>query len=163
VPDAEFFEERVQIVLPSLPVRLDDLQDGADVLLHRQPAEDRCLLGQVADAEAGALVHRKARHVVPVDLDRSGVDADQPGDHVEDGGLARAVRSEEADGFAAAKRQRNVLHNHPALEGAPQAPCHEPILGAVLARCFDDFVIVIPGRWRSPQRVQCAQFGQLQR
>ena len=59
--DVELLEQRVEVLLAPPAVRLDDLQHGADVVLHRQAAEDRRLLRQVADAEAGALVHRQMR------------------------------------------------------------------------------------------------------
>ena len=130
--DVEFFEQRVEVGLAQIAVWLDDLQDGADVVFHRQSPKDRCLLRQVADAETRALVHREMRHVEAVDLDRPGIGADQPGNHVEDGGLAGAVRSEQADRLAAAERQRYILHHKPPLEGASQPARYQPILTRIL-------------------------------
>ena len=129
--DVKFLEQRIEIAFAELLVRLDDLQHRADVVLHRQPAEDRRLLRQIADAEPGALVHRQVRDVEAVDLDRAGIGADQPGDHVEDGGLAGAVRAEQPDRLAAAKRQRHVVDHEPSLEGAPQAARDEPVLAGM--------------------------------
>ena len=67
--DVELLEQRIEVALAQLPVGLDDLEHGADVVLDRQPAEDRRLLRQVADAEARAPIHRQMRHVEAVDLD----------------------------------------------------------------------------------------------
>ena len=46
-------------------------QHGQDILLDGQAAEDRGLLRQIADAEAGALVHRQGGDVLAVELDRA--------------------------------------------------------------------------------------------
>ena len=85
-----------------LRLGLDQLQHRHDVLLDRQAAEDRGFLRQVADAEAGAAVHGQPRHVAAVEGDAAGVGGDQAGDHVEHGGLAGAVGTEQADRLAAA-------------------------------------------------------------
>ena len=114
--DVEFVEQRVELVLALALVRLDHLEDRADVLLDGQAAEDRGLLRQVADAEAGAPVHRQPGDVVAVELDAAVVGLDQPGDHVEDGGLAGAVRAEQADRLAAPHIKRDALHHGAAGE-----------------------------------------------
>ena len=90
-------------------VGLDHLEDGADVLLDGHAAEDRGFLRQVADAEAGAAVHRHAGDVVAVELDGAVVGLDQAGDHVEDRGLAGAVRAEQADRLAARHREAGIV------------------------------------------------------
>ena len=56
------------------------------------------------------------------------IGTDQPGDHVEDGGLAGAVRAEQTDRLAATERERHILDDEAALEGAAQAARHEPVL-----------------------------------
>ena len=73
------------------------LQDGQDVLLDGELAEDGRFLGQVTHAQAGALVHRQARDVARLEPDRALIRPDDPDDHVEGGGLAGAVRAEQAD------------------------------------------------------------------
>ena len=50
-----------------------------------------------------------AGDIVAVDLDRALVDRHQPGDHVEAGRLAGAVRAEQADGLAGAHAQRHAV------------------------------------------------------
>jgi hypothetical protein len=61
-----------------LRVGLDHLQHRADVLLDREAAEDRGLLRQVADAEAGAAVHRQLGDVVAVEVDHAAVGLIRP-------------------------------------------------------------------------------------
>src|SRR5437763_8252355 len=97
--DVELLQQGIEIGLAATPVGLNHFQYGADIVLDVQTAEDRCFLRQVADPEPSALVHRKSRDVVAVELDLSAIGLDQSGDHVEDGGLAGAIRSEQADGF----------------------------------------------------------------
>jgi hypothetical protein len=90
--DVELVQERVELALPLPPARLHDLEHGADVVLDVQAPEDRGFLGQVADAEAGATVHGQVGDGVPVERDHAPVGRDEAGDHVEDRGLAGAVR-----------------------------------------------------------------------
>ena len=87
-----------------------------DVVAHAHAAEDRVLLRQVADAEPRALVHRQRGDVRAVDRDAARIGRDQAHDHVEAGGLARAVGTQQADDLAAAQVQADVLHHLAALE-----------------------------------------------
>ena len=112
---AELVEKRFQILRPLPAVGLDHLQHGADVVLHRQAAEDRGFLRQIADAEPCAAIHRQAGDVEAVEPDRAVVGLDQPGDHVEAGRLARAIGAEQADGLAALHREADVAHHLAAL------------------------------------------------
>ncbi len=76
--DREFFEQAAQLDILPAAIRLVQFEHGADVLLHRQAAKDRCLLREIADAEPGAAIHRHRRHVVAVDLDRTLIDGTRP-------------------------------------------------------------------------------------
>src|SRR5688572_20670304 len=111
--DRELGEEILEPRLARVLQRLDHLEDGADVLLDREAAEDRGLLRKVADAEPRAAIHRQLRDVVPVEADRSDVGRDEAGDHVEAGRLAGAVRAEEADRLAALHEEADVAHDGP--------------------------------------------------
>src|SRR6202030_3124273 len=91
-------------------------EHGADVVLDIEAAEDRGFLRQIADAEPGALVHRQLGDVAAVELDAALVGFDQPGRHVEHGGLAGAVRAEETDGFALAHIEADAFDHHAADE-----------------------------------------------
>ena len=90
---------------------LDHFEHGADVLLDGEAAEDRGFLRQIADAEPRALIHRQLGDVVAVELDRAAIGLDQAGDHVEHGGLAGAVRAEQADRLAAADIDADAAHD----------------------------------------------------
>ncbi len=106
----------VEVAFPALLVALDHFQHGADVLFDIEAAENRGFLRQIADAEAGALVHRQRRDVVAVELDASFVGLDQAGHHIEHRRLAGAVGAKEAHRFAAADRKADALDDPAADE-----------------------------------------------
>ena len=81
------------------------LEDRREVLAHRELAEDRRLLRQVADAEPRAPVHRQPREVVrrrARPCPPSGVTS--PTTMLKLGRLAGAVRAEQPDHLARARR-----------------------------------------------------------
>ncbi len=125
---------RVELGLAPVPVGLDDLEHGADVVLDVQAAEDRGFLRQVADAQPGAAVHRQARDVVAVERDPPAIGRHQAGDHVEDGGLAGAVGSEQANRLAVADIEPGVLDDGPAAIALGQPFDREDTLAAPVAR-----------------------------
>ena len=100
-----------ELRLALLPGGFDDFEHRADILLDGEAAEDRGFLRQITDAEPRALIHRQFRDVVAVELDRAAIRLDQAGDHVEHGGLAGAVRAQQADGFATAHIDADAAHD----------------------------------------------------
>src|SRR4029079_9607627 len=54
--------------------------------------------------------------VAPIDLDRAFVGGNETGDHIEHGGLARAVRPEQSDRLAAAEVETNAADDGALLE-----------------------------------------------
>ena len=66
------------------------------------------------------------RDVVAVDVDDAAVGLHQAGDHVEDRGLAGAVRAEQADRLAARHREAGVVHHRAAAVGLGEAARHQP-------------------------------------
>ena len=68
--DAEFGHQLLDHGFQAGRIGFDQFGGGADVLFGRQSAEDRGLLRQIADAQPRAAIHRKARDVVAVELDR---------------------------------------------------------------------------------------------
>jgi hypothetical protein len=76
------------------------LEDGEDVLLDGELAEDAGLLGEVAHAEPGAQILLQGRDVLPVEQHAPLVGRDLPGGHAERRGLAGAVGPEQADHLA---------------------------------------------------------------
>jgi hypothetical protein len=122
----EFLEQGIEFRLALGAVGFDHLQHGADVLLHRQAAEDRGLLRQIADAKPRPPVHRHVGDVVAVDLDGALIGPHQTGDHVEDGGLAGAVGAEKPDRLAARHGEAGVPHHHALAIGLGQALGDKP-------------------------------------
>ena len=97
-------------------VGLGDLEDGEDVLLDRQAAEDRHLLRQVAEAEPGAAVHGQRGDVEAVDHHLPALGRDEAGDGVEAGGLAAAVGAEQRHHLAGGEVHRDVAdHRAPPV------------------------------------------------
>src|SRR5690606_29922476 len=98
--NVELLKEFVQPSLTFLAALLNDLKNGADIVFNRQPAEDRSFLGEVANSEAGATVHRHAGNVVAIDLNRAAIDGNKTGDHVKAGGLACTIGAKQSHSFA---------------------------------------------------------------
>ena len=105
-------------------------EDGQDVLLDGQLAEDRLFLRQIAHAEAGPAVHRQAGHVLAVEDDLAVVGRDLAGGHAEAGGLAGPVGPEQADDLAGVHGVGDAVHDLPpavvldqsaSLPGSPSA------------------------------------------
>ncbi len=107
--DRQVVEQRVESVGERVRIEVLQLEDGADVLGDRELAEDRRLLRQIRQPEAGAGMDRQPREIASVELDPAAVRRDQPDDHVEARRLARAVRAEQADDLAARHVQRHVV------------------------------------------------------
>ncbi len=125
--DAQFFQQAVAVLVDLAPVALVQLQHRHDVLFDRHAAEDRRFLRQVADAEAGALVHRLAGDVLAVEQDGAVVGLDQAGDHVEAGRLAGAVGSQETHDLAARQLQADALDHGAVLVGLADAVDHDAV------------------------------------
>lgn len=100
-------------------------EHGQNVLFHGQPAKDRSFLRQIADAEARATIHRHPRHFIAVDRDHAFIHRHEAGDHVETGGLAGAVRPEQANGLATPHNQRHAVDDAARVIGLRQPMGHE--------------------------------------
>lgn len=92
-------------------VGLDHFQHRANVVLDRQSAKNRRFLRQITDTEPRALVHRQLRHIVTIEFDTAAIRLDKTGDHVEAGGFACAIRSENTDGFATPDIEADAVHD----------------------------------------------------
>ena len=99
---------------------VEGLEDGAQVVLHRQAAEDRGLLRQIADAALGAQEHRHVGEVDVAEQHLALVGRRQAHHHVEGSGLAGAVGAEQADHLAGADVHRNVVDHVAAAVGLAQ-------------------------------------------
>src|SRR4029453_2334624 len=81
------------------------------VVRHGQRAEDRRRLERTAEPAAGALERRQPGDVGAVETDRAPGRAEQPAHEVEQGGLARAVRSDPRQELARLHRQVDGVHD----------------------------------------------------
>ena len=82
----------MQTLLSRLFVETQSLENGEDVLLDRQPAENRWLLRQVTDAFSCARIHRGVGEVFLVKQNAPGIRRRESHRHVEGRGFPRAVR-----------------------------------------------------------------------
>ena len=117
---AELLDERLDALGLVLLRVGGHLQHGADVLLDREPPEDRGLLRQVAHAQLGAAVDGQARElgdllVVVLEEDATLVGLDESHDHVERRGLAGSVGSEQADDLSLIDVDGDVVHHRAGL------------------------------------------------
>ncbi len=118
--DLQVVEQLGQAVLDDYPRQRTLLviqlqfEDGTDVFLDRELAEDRSFLRQVGQAESRAPVNRQMRYRFAIDHDVTVVQRHQADHHVEAGRLAGAVRAEQAHDLAALHGQRDVFHDRTA-------------------------------------------------
>ena len=131
--DIEFIQQGIELGFALFLGGFHHLQHRANILFHAEAAKNRRFLRQITDPEPGALVHWQLGDVAAVELDAALVGFDQPGRHVEDGGLAGAVRAEEADGFALAHIEADAFDHHAADEALLDAVDREHAL-ALAAR-----------------------------
>jgi hypothetical protein len=113
----------------------DGFEDGQDVVLDRHLAEDRLVLGEVAESSARAAIHRPAGDVLAEQLHGAFVRADHPDDHAEGRGLARAVGAQQADDLAAMHAQRDFVHHAALLVGLDQVTGFEEQLAGGFGTC----------------------------
>src|SRR2546422_2964076 len=109
----QFLQQIFQAHRPFLTAHPARLQDRQQVLLDGQLAENRRFLRQVAQAQARAPVHRQARNIAMVEFDRARIRPDEAHDHVEGGGLARAIGTEQTHYLAGGNSNRNTVDDTP--------------------------------------------------
>ena len=85
------------------------LQHGAHILFHIEFAKDRCFLRQVTQAQARTAVDWHVSNRLLINRDVAGAGLHQTDNHVKRCGLAGPVRTQQANHFALAHRQRNVF------------------------------------------------------
>ena len=133
-------------------VEVLQFEDRLDVLRDRQLAEDRRFLRKVRQPAPRALVDRKVREVLAVELDAAAVGRDETDDHVEAGRLAGAVGAEQADHFAARHFERHVVDHGARLVAFLQARRRELTHGPLIARlprCAPKAITWPPARVRT--------------
>ena len=109
--NAQLVEQLDQALLDLRFGQALQFQHRAYVLGHGELAEHRGFLRQVREPQAGAAVDRMRGHVLAADGDAPGVGAHQAHHHVEAGGLAGAVGTEQSDDLAVGHLERDVFHD----------------------------------------------------
>src|SRR2546422_2089967 len=112
VADAQLLQQLLEALLAcgALQVRAG-LENRHHVVFHRQLAEHRGLLRQVAEAELCPTVHRQQRDVGVLQANAARVARHEPDDHVEGGGLAGTIGPEESHDLTAGELERQVAHD----------------------------------------------------
>ena len=119
--DVEFLQQAFQLLAAAIAIEfLAGLEDRHDVVGYRQFTEDRRLLRKIADTCPCTTVHGLVADVQVVDQYATLVRLDQPDDHIEAGGFAGTVRTEQADDLAAVDRQADVAYHLAAFIGLGQ-------------------------------------------
>jgi len=98
----------------------------------------RRMFWKVRDAGGDDLVRLFARDLPALEDHVPVLGLVDPGDHVEHGGLAGAVRADEAQDFALVYVQVEVAHRGEAAEDLGEAVC------------FQEDVVPVPGRFSRP-------------
>jgi hypothetical protein len=93
-----------------VPIAARPEEPAADVLEHAQAREDRRDLKAARQASPGDLVGRQAVDAPAVQLDLAGRGREAPADHVEQRGLAGAVRTDDR-----VARARGHVEAHPMM------------------------------------------------
>ena len=114
--DVELIEELLVFVLLLRLREMRRLEDGHDVFLDRELAEDGRLLREIADAERRALVHRQFADVHIREEYLAGRRVLESHDHVERRRLARAVRPEQPHDLPLLHAQGDTVHDRALLE-----------------------------------------------
>ena len=70
------------------------------IVIHGQVRKDAAPLGDVRHAEPDNLVRGCLDEILPLKLDAAGLGCDQPGDRMQNGGLASAVCADQRDDLA---------------------------------------------------------------
>ncbi|BBG30867.1 pyruvate decarboxylase [Zymobacter palmae] len=124
--DAEFFQQCIQMLVALLTSKvLTRFQNRQNIICHRQLAEDRRFLRQVANACTCALMHRTTRQVHIVNAHFTSVGLNQTDNHVERCGLAGTVGAEQTHDLTLRNGETDILHDAAFLEAFGQMRCVE--------------------------------------
>jgi hypothetical protein len=107
-----------------------DAGPGHDVLEHRHVREQPHALQGARDAEPGQLVRLEAGEGLAAPAERALVGGDEAADDVEQGGLAGAVRADDAEHLVRLDAQRDGVQRRQAAEADRDPGGLEPAAGA---------------------------------
>src|SRR5258706_2142977 len=107
--DVQVVQQIVKLKRDPGRVVVMQLQHGAHVFGYCQTPENGGFLRQIRQSQQRAAVDRHVGHPVFVEVDFPAVERNQADHHIEAGGFAGAVRTQQANHFPAAYFQRHVL------------------------------------------------------
>ena len=127
---AELLDERLDALGLILLRETGHFEYGADVVLDAQPAEDRSLLRQIPHAHLRAAVDRFVGQLgdaalVVFEEDFPLVRLYQPDDHVERGGLSRAVGPQQSDDLSLVDVDRDVVDDRAGFVFLDEFACEK--------------------------------------
>ena len=111
----KFFQQLFSPPLNVIGRNVLQFEYGFDIFDDAQLAEDRGLLRQVRDTELGAFVDGQMGYCLSVEMYLAAITGDQSDYHVEAGGFSCTVGAEQADDFATADFDRNIVNDCPLL------------------------------------------------
>src|SRR5579859_5061175 len=113
--DVQVMQQGIELGIDIVLFQLAQFQNGANIFRDGELPEDRGFLRQVGQAQSGAPVDWRVREGLLVEEQITPVERHQSDHHVEAGGFAGAVGSEQSDHFAAGYFQRNILDDRARL------------------------------------------------
>ena len=108
--------------LPQLQAVADDVAAGTgvgadpDIVEHREIGKQRDVLEGAADADFGDLVRRAGQDALALEQDIALAGLIEPGEAIEERGLAGAVRSDQAEDLALVHVERHAVQRDDAAE-----------------------------------------------
>lgn len=112
--NAEVIEKGLQFLPSRRRRQASRLQDGHDVLFHGQLAENRHILGQIADSFAGSPVHGQTGNIFPVEKNLAVSGLDEPHHHIEGGRFSGAVGTKQSDNLSFVEFDGDFVYDAPA-------------------------------------------------
>jgi hypothetical protein len=93
-----------------------ELENGKEIFLDRQAAENRRLLGKIGDPQASAAIKGQRPNVVPVQQNLAGVRMLETDEKMKGCRFSGPIRPEQTDDFSAFDVQRDSVHHAPAAK-----------------------------------------------
>src|SRR5215217_4172784 len=124
--DRKLLEQLLEPALALGAVAHGVFENGEDIALNTHAAENGRLLRQVPHAQSSTLEERQMGDVVAIELDLAGIGAHEPHDHGEDGGLARAIGTQQPHRLAPSHRDRDIAHHGALAKTLGEALGDEP-------------------------------------
>jgi len=120
--DTESFQHFISTLLTDITVKVRGrFEYRQQVIPYREAPEDGGFLRQVSDPFASPLMHREPADVLTIEKDSALVTADEAADHVEAGGFPGSVWAKQANDFAAADSDIDIINNRSSAKPLNQA------------------------------------------